>query len=149
MRFRLKRAVSEIVSISLLVLIAVALGTMLYVTAVNNVSNLYYRIRVSTDLAMAKLVDLPVLDAFYIDDNDTIVIIIYVSEDIAFNPYFKSAYVDGVAVPESSLIDGFFEYLTVGETHRLAINYPLSNGAHLIKLVDSHGAEVEVVVGVG
>jgi len=146
LKVRVRRGVSEIISIALLVLMAVALGTALYLIAASNIGNLYWRLKVRSDLAMAKLTYMPVLDAFY--DNGLITIVIYVPDDLDFNPYFKTAYIDGTKVPSGNLIEGFNEVVPLDSVHKLVIEYSLSSGTHLVKILDSHGAEVKVVINV-
>jgi len=147
LKVRVRHGVSEIISIALLVLMAVALGTTLYLIAASNIGNLYWRLKVQSDLAMARLAYIPVLDAFY--DNGLITIVIYVPDDLDFNPYFKTAYVDGVKVPSNNLVEGFNEVVPLDSVHKLVIEYSLSSGTHLVKVIDSHGAEVEVVISIG
>jgi len=143
---RIRKGVSEIASIAILLLIAVTLGSVVYVASVNTISSLYNNVKTRVELAEANLAQITVLDAYYYGGNVTI--ILYIPKDLTFNPNFVRAYIDGSEVPSNDLLVGFNQLIPLGTTHELVIASNLSVGTHVVKLIMSNGAELEVVVNV-
>ncbi len=143
---RTYKGVSEIASIAILLLVAVVLGSVVYVASVSTISNMYNNVRARIQLAEANLAQITVLDAYYYGGNITI--IIYVPKDLTFNPDFVRAYVDNINVPSNDLLVGFNELIPLGTVHELVIASNLSLGTHVVTLVMSNGAELKVVINV-
>ncbi len=141
---RTYKGVSEIASIATLLLIAVVLGSVVYLASVSILSNMYNNVKARIELAKANLAQITVLDAYYYGGNITI--ILYIPKDLTFNPKFVRAYVDNINVPSSNLLVGFNELVPLGTVHELVIASNLSVGTHVVTLVMSNGAKLKVVI---
>jgi len=129
----LRRGVSEIMSVTLLILIAVAVGTTFYLAAKSVIDAQYNSIvrelnRINEEVS----VEASVVDAYYNSTDGTIHIFIYVSNESG-PVLIDHAYINHVLVPSSELVQGFGKRLPSGITE-LVIRHVLSPGTYQILL---------------
>lgn len=123
-----RKGVSEIISVTLLILIAVAVGTTFYLAAKAAIDTQYERLsrdleRVN-DIAQLRA---SVVDAYYNSTDSTIHVFVYVSNDSA-PVVIDTAYINNQLVPKADLIQGFGSQLPSG-VNELIIKYALAPGS--------------------
>jgi len=122
-----RKGVSEIISVTLLILIAVAVGTTFYLAAKAAIDAQYNRL--SRDLErvndIAQL-QVSVVDAYYNSTDSTVHVFVYVSNDSA-PVIIDTAYINKQLVPKADLIQGFGSQLPSG-VNELIIKYNLTSG---------------------
>ncbi len=133
-----RKGVSEIISLTLLILIAVTVGTTFYLAA-KSAMDAQYR-RLSEDLERLNNVaqlQASIVDAYYNSTDSTIHVFVYVSNDSA-PVVIDTAYIVNVTtskvilVPKADLIQGFGTQLPSG-INELIIRYPLTPGTYEIR----------------
>ena len=122
-----RKGVSEIISLTLLILIAVTVGTTFYLAA-KSAMDAQYR-RLSEDLERLNNVaqlQASIVDAYYNSTDATIHIFVYVSNDSA-PVVIDTAYINKQLIPKTDLIQGFGTQLPSG-VNELVIRYTLASG---------------------
>jgi len=122
-----RKGVSEIISVTLLILIAVAVGTTFYLAAKAAIDAQYKRL--SRDLERVNNIaqlQVSVVDAYYNSTDSTIHVFVYVSNDSA-PVTIDTAYINKQLVPKTDLIQGFGTQLPSG-VNELIIRYALTAG---------------------
>ncbi len=122
-----RRGVSEIISVTLLILIAMAVGTTFYLAAKAAIDAQYSRL--SRDLERVNNIaqlQVSIVDAYYNSTDTTIHVFVYVSNDSA-PVTIDTAYINKQLVPTSDLIQGFGAQLPSG-VNELIIKYALTPG---------------------
>ncbi len=126
-RRHVRRGVSEIISVTLLILIAMAVGTTFYLAAKAALDTQYRRL--SKDLErvndIAQL-QASVVDAYYNSTDSTIHVFVYVSNDSS-PVIIDTAYINKQLIPKADLIQGFGTQLPSG-VNELIIRYALTPG---------------------
>ena len=139
----MRKGVSEVMASAILILIAVSAGTAIYMFAKSTLDTRVASLREEIDRLRYRSTMVTVIDAFYVESNETVVIYIYIDEE-GYSLLYDRAYVDNDPVPDSSLLSGFNVYLKVGEAQRLSFIYSLSPGAHEIQITGPEGIGFEV-----
>ncbi len=130
---RLRGGVSEIMSVTLLILIAVAVGTTFYLAAKSVINAQYNSImRELNRISEEASVDAGIVDVYYNSSDGTIHIFIYVSNESG-PVLIDHAYINHVLVPNSELAQGFGERLPSGISE-LVIRHSLTPGTYQILL---------------
>lgn len=122
-----RKGVSEIISVTLLILIAVAVGTTFYLAAKAAIDAQYERL--SRDLERVNNIaqlQASVVDAYYNSTDSTIHVFVYVSNDSA-PVVIDTAYINRQRVPKTDLIRGFNVQLPSG-VNELIIKRTLASG---------------------
>lgn len=122
-----KKGVSEIISVTLLILIAVAVGTTFYLAAKAAIDTQYERLSRELERVnnIAQL-QVSIVDAYYNSTDSTIHVFIYVSNDSA-PVVIDTAYINKQLIPKTDLIQGFGTQLPSG-VNELVIRYTLASG---------------------
>ncbi len=144
---RFRKGVSEIISVTLLILIAVAVGSAFYLAAKSVIDAQYNNVmnelnRVSNEASL----QVDIVDSYYNKSSDTIHIFVYVSNYSA-PVLIDHAYVDNYLVPEADLIKGFNKNLPSGITE-LIIAYKLGTGLHRVMLTGPNNLKLVTYVSV-
>ncbi len=122
-----RKGVSEIISVTLLILIAVAVGTTFYLASKAAIDAQYERL--SRDLERVNNIaqlQASVVDAYYNSTDSTIHVFVYVSNDSA-PVVIDTAYINKQRVPKTDLIRGFNVQLPSG-VNELIIKRTLAPG---------------------
>jgi len=134
--------ISEIISVTLLILIAVSVGVAVYYAGKAAIDASTYRFEEMAKVAEASMNNYLIVDAYYISANRTLVIYLY-TKDIG-NAIFNALYINGSKVPDSGLKEGFNKPIRIGEINRLAAIVNItSSGPYNILLTGYEGVRAE------
>ncbi len=142
-----RRGVSEIVSITILILISLSMGITIYYAAKTTIDTSTERVKESIERAKAALNYYMIIDAFYISSNETLVIYLYTGE--GESAIFDSLYINQSPIPSSNLISGFGQPIKIGEPNRLAATVILAPGTYEILVTGPNNARAETIVNLG
>ena len=138
------KGVSEIISVTLLVLIAVSVGVAVYYAGKAAIDASTYRFEEIAKVAEASMNNYLIVDAYYISSNKTLVIYLY-TRDIG-NAVFNALYVNGSKIPDSNLVNGFNKPVKIGQINRLSALIDLSGtGVYDVLLTGYQGVRAEGV----
>gem|GEM_PF-2550469 len=138
------KGVSEIVATVLLVLIVTGIMTTVYLSYNRSMNSQSQRIKIELDRINEENAGLDLIDYFYIRNNKTLNLCIFLRSDIVIK--LSSAYIDNIMVPSNSLLSGFGTALEPNEVNCVKISYPLSSGFHSVLLVTDEGARFEFTI---
>ncbi|MCE4606246.1 MAG: hypothetical protein F7B59_02820 [Desulfurococcales archaeon] len=138
--------VSEIVATVLLVLIVTAIMSTVYWAYNRDMNSQSYRINVELKRIKEENSGLDLVDYFYVESNNTLVICFYLRSNVYL--VLDTAYIDNNLVNKSSVISGLNQPLTPGEVNCIRIQYPLAKGEHLVLLVSEEGARFEYTISI-
>ncbi len=139
-----RKGVSELISITILILIAVSVGVALYYAGKAAIDASTYRFEEMAKVAEASMNKYLIVDAYYITSNKTIIIYLY-TKDLG-NAVFNALYVNGSKVPDDNLVYGFNQPIKIGEINRLSALVDLStSGPYDILLTGHQGVRAEGV----
>jgi hypothetical protein len=139
-----RRAVSEIMATTILILISVAIGTSFYLFAKASLDLELAEIKRTLDANMRSLVTYVIVDAFYISENSTIVLYLYTSRGESV--IFDKVYIDDTLVPEDNYIGGFGVPIRVNYPNKFVFVHQLTSGPHRIKITGPGGIRAEGII---
>lgn len=144
---RVDRGVSEIISITILILIALSIGIAFYYTAKTAIDASTEQIKESISRAEAALNYYTIIDAFYLSNNKTLVIYVYTGEGESI--VFDALYINQTLVPSENLSSGFGQPIRIGVPNRLSAVVSLDSGTYNILITGPNNARAETIVSVG
>ncbi|MEB3756878.1 MAG: hypothetical protein GSR79_08510 [Desulfurococcales archaeon] len=141
------KGISELVATVLLVLIVTSLMTTVYYVYNRSMNSQSIRINAALTRIKQENSGLDLIDSYYLSSNQTLVICLYLRDNIKI--VLVDVYIDYSKVNSNELIYGFNEPLTPQEINCLKIRYNLASGQHQIVLVSEEGARYEYTITTG
>lgn len=141
----LREGISELISITMLILIAVSVGVYVYYVGKAALDSSTSRFAEMASIAQNGMNTYLIVDAYYIKSNETLVIYVY-THDIG-SAVFNALYINGSKVSDDKLLQGFNQPLKIGEINRLAASVSLQeSGTYDILITGEKGVRAETAV---
>lgn len=133
--------VSPLISEVILVLIVASIMSAVYVSFAYSLSTRVHATVAEIERIVQESAGLEVVDSFYMSSNSTVVVCLYLREEVRVS--VVRVYVDNVPVDPGSYLEGFDYPLIPGEINCIRFVASLSPGVHRLTIVTDGGAVYE------
>ena len=119
------------------------MSTLLYVYY----ERLYYEretVNIRLRMLSEAVVSGSVVDSYYIPENSTVVVVLYLSEPIETS--VVRAYIDNRPVPEANYTSGFGVPIPIDEFFKVSFVANLTPGRHTVLLITEWGGRIEATI---
>ena len=138
------KGISPVLSTVLLILIALSISITIYYSITSTVRSEVSSLRERLKLLSKSMLQLSIVDSFYIASNQTVVIYIYYNDKEVV--IFDKAYVNNEIVPNANYVSGFGTPLKYGEINRFSFVYSLTSGTYTIIITGTKGERIEFFI---